>query len=486
MAMLDPDRCYRALASRDRRFDGRFFVGVSTTGIYCRPVCPAKLPRPERCAYFISAAAAEGAGFRPCLRCRPELAPGLAAVDATGALAQAAARRIAAGALNGRSVEALAEDLGSGARQVRRALRREYGVSPVALAQTHRLLLAKQLLTDSALPIIDVAYASGFTSLGRFNTLFRSRYGLAPSEFRRPAMQEADAPIVLALPYRAPYAWEALLEFLAARATPGIELIAGGVYRRTIAVGTHRGTIAVGPPNPERLTLRIAVSQSLAPALMPLLARLKSAFDLDADPGLIQADLGSDPLLGPLVARWPGLRIPGCCDGFELAVRAILGQQVSVAGATTLAGRFAAAFGEPFDTGVAGLTTLTPTAERIAAAGVEAVAQIGLPKARAASIVAVAQAVAGGSLRLEPGCDAERTIATLEALPGIGPWTAQYIALRALAWPDAFPHGDLGLLKATGLNARQLLERAESWRPWRGYSVLYLWRSLGAKQEDQR
>ncbi len=482
----------RALDARDPRFDGVFFVGITTTGIYCRPVCPARRARRDRCRFFSHAAAAERVGFRPCLRCRPELAPGRASVDAVPRVAWAAARRIAAGGLNGRSVDDLARELGIGGRQLRRAVKQELGVSPVELAQTHRLLLAKQLLTDTRLGAARVAFASGFQSLRRFNALFRERYGLNPAALRKRAngsQRAGESDLVrLTLAYRPPLAWDLLIGFLAARATPGVEQADDRRYARVMRIGDHTGFVRIEPAGqpsagrsrrrPEH-ALHVELSASLVPVLMPLLARLRRLFDLDAEPATIEAHLASAGL-GALIRRQRGLRIPGSVDGFELALRAVLGQQVSVKGATTLAGRFAAAFGESIETGDSALNRLAPTAERIAEVSIPALASLGIPRARAASVHALAQAVADGRLVLEPSADIATVTRQLAELPGIGPWTVQYIAMRALSWPDAFPAADLWLRRAAGgLSAAELLRNAEAWRPWRAYAAMHLWASLG-------
>jgi AraC family transcriptional regulator, regulatory protein of adaptative response / DNA-3-methyladenine glycosylase II len=484
---LDPTSCYRALSARDARFDGVFFVGVTTTKIYCRPVCRARLPRADRCRFYRSAAAAEADGFRPCLRCRPEKAPGRSIVDATERLAHNAAVRIAAGALNESGMEELAAALHTSSRQLRRAVKREYGATPVELAQTHRLLLAKRLLTESDLSMTQVAYSSGFSSVRRFNALFRSRYRLSPTNLRRGRrgsdLQPADT-FVLALDYRPPLDWEALLGFLAGRAVPGVEVVREGRYARTVAIGEHRGWIAVEQAGGAATTLRVEVSISLAPALMPLLTRVRDLFDLDAEPQAIAAHLAADPILARSVSHRPGLRVPGAMDGFELALRAVLGQQVSVRAASTLAGRFAEWFGEPAELAVRGLSRYPVTAARLAEAGPTRIASLGLPRARAESIARLAIAYAEGGLRLEPGADVDETVRQLEALPGIGAWTAQYIAMRALHWPDAFPHSDLGLRKALGgASPTSVLRAASRWRPWRAYATMHLWQSLSDAPE---
>lgn len=471
---LDQAECYQALLTRDARFDGAFFVGVATTGIYCRPVCPARTPRPENCAYFRSAASAEQSGYRPCLRCRPELAPGGATIDAVGRLASAVADRLADGSLGGRSVEAVAAELGVSARHLRRVVKSEFGVSPIQLAQTQRLHLAKRLLTDTNLPVIEVAYESGFASLRRFNHLFRSRYRLSPTDLRKGKGRRASPQptLVCHLAYRPPLNWSALLAFLAPRALPGVEWVDGDCYRRGVAIGAHRGWIAVTQAA-HKPALRVELSSSLTHVLMPVLSRVKRLFDLGAEPRQIDARLGE------LAADAPGLRVPGAFDSFELAVRAILGQQVSVQAARTLAGRFAAAFGEPLVTPFPAIERVWPTADVVAQVGVDEIAALGMPGSRARAVLALAEAVHSGALRLEPGMDVAATIAQLTALPGIGDWTAQYIAMRTLGWPDAFPQGDLGLRKALGdVSPGEAMRRAEEWRPWRAYAVMHLWRRL--------
>ena len=320
---LNPDNCYQALLAHDARFDGLFFVGVRSTGIYCRPVCPSRAPRRAVCRFFPSAAAAERAGFRPCLRCRPELAPGLARVDAVSRLALDAASRIEDGALSERSVTDLAAELGISARHLRRVIESVYGVSPIELAQTQRLLLAKRLLTDTNLPVTEVAFASGFSSLRRFNALFKSRYRLNPTDLRRTRLTSVPQTLWCELPYRQPLDWQSLRDFLVGRASGGVECLAEGRYVRTVQLGGHRGWIAAAPAE-HKPVMRVEVSASLAPVLLPVLSRVKRLFDLAADPQQI-ADR-----LGPLAVAYPGLRVPCAFDGFEMAVRAILGQQISV------------------------------------------------------------------------------------------------------------------------------------------------------------
>ena len=483
--MLDPHTCYRALKARDARFDGRFFVAVSSTRIYCRPVCTVKPPRRENCRFYPSAAAAESGGYRPCLRCRPELAPGNASVDATSRLAQAAASMMEDRALDEEGLETIATRLGITDRHLRRAFGAEFGVSPVEFAQTQRLLLSKRLLTDTVLPVTEVAFASGFGSLRRFNALFKQRYRLQPSQLRRhmrgAAAASATADVLnFELSFRPPYDWPALSAFLGARAVAGVEVVEGARYRRTVRVAIdgkeHRGWIEVAM-SPKKPALRVTVSASLAKSLPPVLSRVKSLMDLACHPAEVAQALGA------LARRHPGMRVPGAFDGFEAAVRAILGQQVTVAAARTVAGRFAAAFGEPIESPFAALTTIFPAADRIAELPYGRIACIGMPGARARTVLALARAVAGGDLVLMPNADIEATLDTLRALPGVGEWTAQYIAMRALAWPDAFPHTDLGVLKALGeTDPRRVLAAGETWRPWRAYAVMHLWQSLQKKE----
>ena len=480
--MLNTDHCYRALVSRDTRFDGKFFVGVSTTGIYCRPVCTAKTPGETRCTFFPSAAAAEGAGFRPCLRCRPELAPGNACVDAPQRIAQAAASLIDDGFLEERDLAALAAHLGVTDRHLRRVFQGEFGVAPVGYAQTQRLLLAKRLLTDTALSVTDIALASGFGSVRRFNALFQERYRLQPNRLRRRGNENgaADAgnaaPMRFELAYRPPLAWDLMLAFLSDRAVTGVESSAAGEYRRTVSLvhggRLHRGWIAVRRM-PRKSTLQVSLSPDLAQAVPPVLARLKRLFDLACDPHAVAAQLGA------LAEARPGLRVPGAFDGFEMAVRAILGQQVTVKAATTLSGRVARTFGTPLATPWPALSHTFPSAATMAALTVGDIASLGVIATRSRSILALAARVADGSLVLAPGVDIEATMAALQTVPGIGEWTAQYLAMRALAWPDAFPHTDLGVMKALGeTSPRRVLALAEPWQPWRAYAVLHLWHSL--------
>ncbi len=460
---LSDDARYRALVARDARFDGIFFVGVTTTGIYCRPVCTARLAARSRCVFFRRAAEAERDGFRACFRCRPELAPGHSNVDAVSALARTAAARIEAGALNDGSLEELAAELGVTGRHVRRALEREMGLSPVQIALSARLALAKQLLQDGSGAIVDVAHASGFSSVRRFNAAFRDRFGRAPSEMRRRRSASANDVVRIALGYRAPLAWRPMLEFLALRATPGVEHVdlERLTYSRTLRIGERAGFVVASLDDARRV-VNVDVSTSLARSLMGIASSARAAFDLDARPDAIDAHLARDPALRPLVRAAPGLRVPGGFDAFELASRAVLGQQVTVRGATTLAGRLARALGEPVATPHAELSLAFPTRARLASASQRELCAVGITPVRAAALRALAA---------RDACD--ESIATIA---GIGPWTSQYVAMRALRAPDAFPFGDLALARALDLSAGALRERAAAWSPWRAYAAMHLWR----------
>lgn len=479
---------YAALVARDARFDGRFFVGVTSTGIYCRPVCRVRTPKAANCLFFGHAAAAEQAGFRPCLRCRPERAPGQAPIDASSRLAWAAAQRIQAGELDEHGMEGLAGRLGITDRHLRRVFAEAFGVSPIDYAQTQRLLMAKRLLADTSLPITEVALAAGFGSLRRFNTLFQERYGLAPSQLRRnmastqvsggdEADTDAASSLRFELGYRPPLDWARLLAFLSHRCIAGVEQVDGLAYRRTVRVGlgaqAPTGWLEVTQAT-GRDALAVRMSAGLLRALPAVLAGMRRLFDLDCDPqavGLVLGELASDA---------PGLRVPGAFDGFEMSVRAVLGQQVTVRAAHTLAGRLAAALGEPVHTPFPALTHLFPSPRRVAEASADEIGSLGIVRQRVGAIQALAREVAEGRLDLGPAADVEATMAQLEALPGIGRWTARYIALRALGWPDAWPTGDIALHKALGVSKAAHADAiAEAWSPWRGYATLHLWRRLG-------
>jgi len=489
---LDADAAYRALAARDARFDGHWFVGVTTTGVYCRPVCRVRTPRRENCRFFASAAQAEAAAFRPCLKCRPEIAPGAGlawtTMDASRTLARQAAALLDEHAAQGDApgLAALAARLGVSDRHLRRIFAAEHGVTPLQYLQTRRLLLAKQLLTDSTLPVAQVALASGFRSLRRFNDAFARDYRMSPSRLRARAADGADATaargqatpdVRVTLAYREPCDVEALLRFIALRAIPGIEQVEGRGVRRSLRAGTvgdADGWLEVRfDQGPGRVELRYAAG--LAASSARLVGAVRRWLDLDATPQRIDAALHELP-------GAPGLRLPGGPDAFELAVRAVLGQQVTVAAARTLAHRLVERFGTPLATPWAGVDRVFPSPAALAAAPADALGALGILRTRSAAIVALAAhwpALQAQVDRREPA----PLVEALCALPGIGPWTAHYVAMRALGWPDAWLPGDVAVLKAMHhlfdtSNDRAASQRAAAWQPWRSYAVLRLWNSL--------
>jgi AraC family transcriptional regulator of adaptative response / DNA-3-methyladenine glycosylase II len=476
---LDHDACYRAISARDARFDGRLFTGVKTTGIYCRPICPARTPKSENVRFYATAAAAQEAGFRPCLRCRPETAPDLAAWRGSSNTVSRGLTLIEHGALDEDDVEGLADRLGVGERQLRRLFRQHLGASPVAVAQTRRVLLAKQLIHETQLPMAEVALASGFGSIRRFNETFAQLFGRSPRELRRSEGEVSAATsgeVAVLLRYRPPYDWPAMLSFLAARAIPGVERV-GQTYARTIEVNGEVGIVEVAPTPGN--ALRASIRFPALTALPTIIARLRRVFDLAAEPDVIAEHLREDADLAPLVAERPGLRAPGAWDGFELAVRAVLGQQITVRAAIGLAGKLVATYGEPLDKPEPGLTHVFPRPERIAGADIST---LGMPAKRAAAVSSLAQAILDDPGIFAAGRGLEDAVTALRTLPGIGEWTAQYIAMRLLREPDAFPAADIGLMRALENGhgrptASALLERAESWRPWRAYAAQHLWSS---------
>jgi AraC family transcriptional regulator of adaptative response / DNA-3-methyladenine glycosylase II len=526
--VLDPRVCYQALRTRDERFDGRFFVGVVTTGIYCRPICPATTAKRENCRFFPSAAAAQEAGFRPCLRCRPETAPDAGAWRGTSNTVSRALALIADGALDGddASVDALADRLGVGARQLRRLFDKHLGASPIAVAQTRRVLFAKQLIHDTEMPMADVALAAGFGSVRRFNETFQRLFERPPSAIRRkaPAAREPSrgagvagggggggvggggggggsggaraasriaravsvarepsvataASVRLRLRYRPPYDWGAVLGFLRARAVDGVERADDRGYARTLWQDGLAGTVEI-VHLPRARSLEATIRFPCVRALPGVVARVRRLFDLGADATAIGAHLARDPMLAPLVATRPGLRVPGAWDGFETAVRAILGQQISVEAARRLGARLVAICGAPVESADPALSRAFPDPAALAGADL---AGLGMPDARRRALVAVARAALADPSLFAPRASADDGIARLRGIPGIGEWTAQYIALRAMREPDAFPASDVGLLRGVEACAgarpapSELLSRAERWRPWRAYAAQHLW-----------
>jgi AraC family transcriptional regulator of adaptative response / DNA-3-methyladenine glycosylase II len=456
---MDADVCYRAAKARDARFDGLFFTAVRTTRIFCRPVCPVRPPLRRNMEFFPNASAARAAGYRPCLRCRPEVSPDSPVSAGTSTTVNRALRLIHDGALDEGSTAQLAERLGLTDRHLRRLFLEHVGVPPIVVAETRRLLFAKKLITETNLRFAEIAFASGFGSLRRFNEAIRATYQRNPKELRRFAPPESggESAIELKLNYRPPYNWEAFLRFVSRRAIAGLETVSEDTYQRDGISVRHE---------PRENCLIACIESANVTRLRAVVEQIRFFFDLRANTREIAAHLRKSPLLKETVARNPGLRLPGCWDPFELAVRAILGQQVTVKGASTLAGRLVEAFGPP-------------KPEILAEADLT---RIGLTKARSESLRALARAVAGGTLRFDGSAATADVIEQLCALPGVGAWTANYIAMRALGDPDAFPASDLGLLKAAGISsARRLEEMAEAWRPWRSYAALYLWESLRKK-----
>jgi AraC family transcriptional regulator, regulatory protein of adaptative response / DNA-3-methyladenine glycosylase II len=483
MELPSREICYRALQSRDTRFDGLIFVGVTSTGIYCRPICPARTAKFENCKFYGSAAAAQDAGFRPCLRCRPETAPDLASWKGTSNTVSRALALIAEGALDGEGngVEKIAGRLGLGERQLRRLFLQHLGASPISVAQTRRVLFAKQLIHETRMPMTEVAMAAGFGSVRRFNETFLELFHRPPSALRRKASaRHEEKDVALRLRYRPPYDWECMLGFLRSRAIPGVEVVDGERYLRTVEVNGAAGSIEVTHlPDKQSLGVRIRFPNvRLLPAIV---ARVRRAFDLGADIETIDHHLSGDRVLAPLVARRPGLRAPGGWDGFEIAIRAVLGQQISVSAARRLAGQLVALHGRAVPKSFLihpDLSHVFPTAKRLASASSIG---LGMPAARLTTLKKVAEVTLVDPNLFRPFGSIEETIARLRAIPGVGEWTAQYIALRALREMDAFPATDIGLLRSISsvdgekTSPANLLNRAESWRPWRAYAAQHLW-----------
>lgn len=478
---------YAAFCANDPRFDGRFFVGVSSTGIYCRPVCHARRPKEENCTFFTSAAEAEQAGYRPCLLCRPEIAPGTSRVDATSSLAKRAARFIEENCGNGENLEELAKILGCTDRHLRRVFETEYHVSPVQYLQTCRLLLAKNLLTDTNLQVMDVALASGFKSLRRFNDAFKEKYHLTPTDLRKQMSKEKRecTDIKVSLGYRPPYLWDEILRFLEQRTIPGVDVVKNGVYYRTVFIQTAKGAFIRGwtaiSNNPRKNALEVTLGESLLPVLPQVLGRIKNMFDLYCDPEAISETLQSmNELKNEVFVK--GIRLPGCFDPFEMSVRAILGQQITVKAASTLAGRIVSALGERLETPVKELTHTFPTPERIVeldgAIG-DHLGPLGVIRSRAEAILSLAQAIMKNEICFDQCIDPAEEIKKLQAIKGIGSWTANYIAMRTMAWPDAFLETDIGIKHALPERSpKELRDLSEQWRPWRSYATISLWNSL--------
>ena len=484
---FDRHTCAQARLSRDARFDGRFFIGVRSTHIYCRPICPVRAAKEENVTYFPTAAAAAEAGYRPCLRCRPESSPGTPAWSGTSATVARALRLISEGEIAEEGLEALAARLGLGTRQLRRLFTQHLGASPAAVIKTRRLHFAKKLIDETNLSFRQVSLVSGFGSVRRFNSAFRKIYGRPPSQIRKFANGssgsirplEANEKYDFRLNFRPPFHWQALLQFLTQRAIPGVEAIEANTYARRIALNGSHGSLRV-TPHEGSTALRVEIVFPEPRWLFQIIERVRHMFDLTADPREISAQLSNDPFLSARVEAMPGLRVPGCWDGFELAVRAVLGQQISLAGASTLAGRLVQSFGTKVSDD-APLTHLFPPPERLAEADI---ARIGLPSSRAETIRNLARSVANGRLTFDSVQDIAEFRSRLMEIPGIGDWTAQYIAMRALGDTDAFPAGDLHIVRSMSLtSARDSARRAEGWRPWRAYAAMYIWQTSGVKQQ---
>lgn len=480
--VLDPTVCSRARLARDPRFDGQFFIGVLTTKIYCRPICPARPPKEENVRYYPTAAAAAEAGLRPCLRCRPESAPGTPAWMGTSTTVSRALRLISESELQDGGMDVLASRLGIGSRHLRRLFLQHLGASPIAVVQTRRLHFAKKLIDETRLEMRAIAMVAGYGSIRRFNDTFQKTYHRSPTHIRNlrrasPVLPENE--YQFSLRFRPPFNWSTLLSFFAPRAIPGVEEVDGDVYRRIFSLNKQVGWLEASLNEPAHaVSLRIRFPEPRW--LFLIVERVRRLFDLSADSEEIASFLRRDPVLACRIASQPGLRVPGSWDGFELAVRGILGQQVTVAGATTLSGRLVRMFGTPVVVSHK-LTHLFPSPEKLAGSDI---ARIGIPKARAQSIRSLAKAVSDGSLSFSGAVNLEEFVERFCELPGIGSWTAQYVAMRVLGEPDAFPASDLGLLRATGLrNPAQLETRSEAWRPWRAYAAMYLWQ--GGSNHEQ-
>ncbi|MDR1035153.1 MAG: helix-turn-helix domain-containing protein [Deltaproteobacteria bacterium] len=546
--LANKDALYAAFLAKDPRFDGRVFVGISSTKVYCRPVCRAKQAKKENCTFFASAAQAEQAGYRPCLVCRPELAPGRAITDASARLAVRAARMLEERCGEAEGMSEIAAKLGTSDRHLRRVFQDEFGVPPVQYLQTSRLLLAKGLLTDTRLPVLEVAMASGFGSLRRFNDLFRRRYGIVPTDLRKPTGPKnvADAPVTLRLGYRPPYRWEAMLSFLEGRAISGVEAVRDGEYLRTVSLpspgndgGRVTGWLKVGNVA-DRNAISVTASETLMPVMPQVLSKVRRLFDLYCDPEAVYGALGSMNRIAPGLCL-PGTRVPGAFDAFETAARAILGQQITVRAAGTLASRIAEELGEPVDTGIEGLARSFPGPESLAAmSGMpsgtgresdggapqrtgrgpdrgkpvssghgpdhgdsgrsgrgpahvhppgsleDCLGRLGVVSARSRAIGSLAEAVARGEVDLDLPQDPEEEMKKLTAIHGIGSWTAGYIGMRTGGWPDIFLETDAGIRKALpGRSPGELVKLAEEWRPWRSYATMNLWNSLSRKEEPK-
>ena len=486
----DKEALFAEVITSNSNFDGRFFVGVSSTGIYCRTVCSAKTPRHENCTFFPTAAAAEAAGYRPCLKCRPELAPDTPATIGMASIPHRAAELIKESSTS-RNIAQIADELGVSERQLRRVFEDEYGVSPAAYRNTCRLLFAKSLLTDTDMPITHIAYSCGFSSVRRFNDAFSHQYRMPPSHLRNraPVSKAEPHPIVLRVDYRPPFRFDLLLEFLSLRAIEGVEAVKGDTYCRTVKLESSQMGQAGGqkprPPtvgwikvanHPQKNCLKVTVSPELFSELPLVMVKVRRLFDVDCLPQTVEEGLADFYGRVPK-SRIPGIRIPCCFDGFEMAVRAILGQQVTVKAANTMAGRVARAFGSPVSLPVEELTTAFPSPLAFCSPdAIEKLGSLGVVRQRARAICALAEAICSGELDIRPGTNIEEAAASLIAIPGIGDWTVQYLLMRAFDYTDAFPTTDLGVKSAfPDKKEKEIKEFSKLWSPWRSYAVMSLW-----------
>ena len=483
MNLEEKEALYRAFQSKDVRFDGKFYIGVSSTGVYCRPVCRARLPKRKNCTYFLTAAEAEQAGYRPCLLCRPELAPGHSAADSSQTLARQATSLFEENCTSGQSVEEFAGKLGCTGRHLRRVFLQEYHVTPVQYLQTCRLLLAKSLLTDTELPVLEIAMAAGFGSLRRFNDLFQKQYHLTPTALRKQAKagERHSGLVTVGLGYRPPYQWEQMLHFLEKRIIPGVERVEQGYYLRTVRIYDKNHTAFCGwvriGQNQEKNILSVTLSDSLLPVLPALLGRIRRQFDLCCTPGLIYEALQEMNELHPGL-NLPGIRLPGCFEPFEMAVRAVLGQWITVKAASTLAGRVVEAYGMPVASGIEGLTLLFPEKEEVLKQEhvEECLGTLGIPAAKSKAILALAKAMESGEIDLSSYGDPLIQRKKLLNIKGIGPWTADYLVMRTMGWTDAFLETDAGIRRALpSLSPEEMRTLSKSWSPWRSYAMMNLW-----------
>lgn len=479
---------YEIFKNRDRRFDGLIFVGITSTGIYCRPICPAPQAKFSNCKFYPSAVLAEQAGFRPCLRCKPERSPYSYNAEDISNLVHRATQKIEYAITQDWTLEDLALDLEVSTRHLRRSFVEDLGVTPIKYLQSIRLLRAKQLLGDSDLSVTQVAFASGFKSLRRFNEAFKQQYNLTPSGTRRQSKtQEKELKhktIHLKCGFRVPYDWDYIISYFHGRSAHAAEMVSDGVYYRTVQIGEHKGWFSVSLSEKD-LHLSIHISYSLHPIVSEVIAKIKRQFDVHADPLRINAQLEKDPILKQSVSDNTGLRSPGSFDPFEMLVRVILGQRISVKAATTLMNRYVSTFGEVFETPIPGLERISPLPGVVAKTDASKIASLGMPYKRAETIISVAKAFEQGRLDFTPGANIEELKLELEKIPGIGPWTIEYMLMRGISWPDAFPISDLGVQKALGTKSKkEITSTSNPWQPYRSYATHHLWKMLSSTKRE--